>query len=78
MKLWTTYIYAICNTTGEMAKFGGENIPAPTKELAQEWCNIHCGYLHVDDELVAEIPCRQGTYEPDFSKMIDYENIQNN
>jgi len=29
-------------------------------------------------ELVAEVPCKEGTYEPDFPNMSDYETIRNN
>lgn len=78
MKLWTTSVYAIHNITGEMATFCGQYVEAPTRELAIEWCKKNCGYLHVDGELIAEIPCKEGTYEADFGKMIDYENIGNN
>lgn len=77
MKLWGTSIFAIHNITGELKEFCGENVKAPTKELAIEWCRIHAGHLHVTDQIVAEIPCKNG-YEPDWSNMIDYEQIQNN
>lgn len=78
MKIWTTNIYAIHNVTGELATFCGQYVEAPTRELAQQWCDVHCGYLHVSDELIAEIGCKEGTLEPDFDNMIDYENTQNN
>ena len=39
-----------------------------TKEFPLNECN----------EIVAEIPCKPGTLEPDWCKMIDYEIIQNN
>jgi hypothetical protein len=35
-------------------------------------------YLILCDEIVAEIPCKAGTLEPDWNRMIDYEIIQNN
>ena len=50
-----------------------------TKEKAQELLdkyNYH--YLVLGDEIVAEIPCKEGTFEPDWNRMIDYEIIQNN
>jgi len=79
MKYWVTEITALDPKTNEMKKWGGDNIQAPTKELAQEWCNNNYkGYLKVIGELVAEIPCKEGGNEPDISRMIDYENIQNN
>ncbi len=78
MKLWVTEIQALEGCTGEMKKWAGEHVQAPTYELAQQWCDKNKGYLKVVGELVEEIPCKEGTFEPDFSKAIDYTNIQNN
>lgn len=78
MKIWVTEIKALEGRTGEMKTWCGENVEAPTCELAQQWCDENKGYLKVIGELVAEIPCKEGTCEADFSKMVDYENIQNN
>lgn len=79
MKTWGTIIYAKCAMTGEQKIFCGPNIKAPSRSLAHEYCqNNGLGYCHIGDELVAEIPCKEGTYEPDWDKMIDYENTQNN
>lgn len=79
MKTWGTTIYAICPLTGEMRTYGGPNIEAPTRKLAFEYCqNNGLGYCHIEGELVAEIPCKPGTHEADFSKMVDYENRGNN
>jgi hypothetical protein len=78
MKIWVTEIKALEAITGKMKTWGGENVEAPTWELAQKWCDENKGYLKVIGELVAEIPCKEGTYEADFSKMIDYEKIKNN
>jgi hypothetical protein len=78
MKKWGTELKAIEANTGILKLYVGPNIDAPTKELAQQWCDQNQPYLKVIDELVAEIPCKEGTHEPDFSKMVDYENIQHN
>jgi len=78
MKVWGTSIFAIHNITGELVEFAGENVEAPTKQLAIKWCKINAGYLHVNDEIVMEIPCKAGTYEPDLNKAIDYEKTQQN
>lgn len=64
--------------TAIMKRWCGPEVEAPTAELAQQWCNENAGHLKVIGELVAEIPCKEGTYEPDFTNMIDYENVQNN
>lgn len=78
MKTWVTEIMALEAKTGEMKKWCGDEVQAPTYELAQQWCDNNKGYLKVIGELVTEIPCKEGTYEPDFENMVDYENIQNN
>lgn len=79
MKIWGTSIFAKHNITGEMAEFCGQNVEAPTRQMAIEWCRIHAGYLHVNDEIVMEIPCKPGTdYEPDWDNAVDYDLPQNN
>lgn len=57
----------------------GPRVIAPTREAAQELLdkyNFH--YLILGDELIAEIPCIEGTHEPDWKKMVDYEAIKYN
>ena len=78
MKIWTSELKAFDANTGEMKTWVGDHIKAPTWELAQQWCDNNKGYLKVVGELIAEIPCKHGTIEPDWDKMTDYENIQNN
>lgn len=79
MKIWGTYIYAKCPIDGEIKTFGGPNIEAPTRELAFEYCqNNGLGYCHIADEIIAIIPCKEGTFEPDFDKKIDFDVINNN
>lgn len=80
MKIWGTTIYAKApHANGEIREFCGPNIEAPTQELAYEYCqNNGLGYCYIGDELVMEIPCKKGTYEPDWDNAIDYENTQNN
>lgn len=79
MKTWTTKIFAKCAVTGEMTEFCGQNIEAPTRQLAHEYCqNNGLGYLHISDELVMEIPCKPNSFEPDWDKAEDYDLPQNN
>lgn len=78
MKKWVTEFKAIEAATGQMKTWIGQNVEAPTMQLAQEWCNNNAGHLKVVGELVAEIPCHKGTYNPDFANMVDYEIINNN
>lgn len=78
MKLFTTEIQAIDPLTGEMKTWQGDNIAAPTFELAAEWCRNNKGYLKVIGELIAEIPAKSDGITPDFDNMIDYETIQKN
>ena len=79
MKLWVTEIQAICPIDGELKTFCGPSVPAPTKQLAYEHCqNNGLGYCRVIGQLVAEIPCRENSFAPDWGKILDYENAQKN
>ena len=79
MKLWVTEIEAKDHFTGQLKKYGGPEVPGICKSDADLYCqNNGLGYCKVVGELVAEIPCKEGTYEPDFKNMIDYEKTQNN
>lgn len=75
MKWFVTEIKALHPITGEMKIWGGPNVQGISAEQAQQWCNENLGYCKVVGELIAEIPCKEGTYEPDFKNMVDYEKI---
>lgn len=78
MRKWCTKIQALEAATGEMKTWDGGYVEAPTMELAQQWCDQNKGYLKVVGELIAEIPCKKGTYEPDWDNMIDHDTISKN
>jgi hypothetical protein len=78
MKKWVTEFRAIDQQDGQMKTWGGDEVEAPTFQLAQEWCYKNKGYLKVIGELIAEIPCKDGTNEPNFKNIIDYESINKN
>lgn len=78
MRKWTTEFKALDAKTGEMKTWVGDEVGAPTFELAQEWCYNNKGHLTVVGELICEIPCKAGSYNPDFNLMIDYEKIKSN
>lgn len=78
MRRWATEIRAIHPYTGHLVTWEGDVVLAPTMKLAQDWCDTHKGYLKVIGELIAEIPCKIGTYEPDWDNRIDYDFILNN
>lgn len=74
MKKWATEIKAIDPKTGELKKWCGIEVPGINLEDAELYCqNNGLGYCKVIGELIAEIPCKDGTYEPDFESTIDYE-----
>lgn len=73
MKLFVTEFRAQRAIDGEIRTYGGPNVQALTQSRAQQWCDENMPWLKVLGELIAEIPCKEGTYEPDFSQMIDYE-----
>lgn len=76
-KWYVTEIKAMHPVRKELATFGGPNVPGISVEDAQNFCNENIGYCKVLGELVAEIPCIKGTYEPDWSGQINYD-VQNN
>jgi len=74
MKKWVTDIMAIDPKSGELKKWCGPEVPGISLKDAEFFCdNNGLGYCKVIGELIAEIPCKKGTYDPDFENMIDYE-----
>lgn len=72
MKLWATLIIAMDPIDGEYKEFAGPCIPAPTKELAFDYCQKYgLGYCMIEGRIIAEIPMKDG--EPDYDNLIDYE-----
>jgi hypothetical protein len=79
MRMWVTEIQAIDPATGIMKKWFGPNVPGISHDDAVRFCQQNeLGYCSVLGELVADIPCKEGTNEPDMDKMVDYEKINNN
>jgi hypothetical protein len=79
IRLWVTEIKAIDPATGFMKKWCGPNVPGINYEDAEHYCQQNdLGYCAVLGELVAEIPCKEGTNEPDMNNMVDYEKINSN
>lgn len=74
MNLYCTLVTAISHKDGELKNYIGPNVPGISFADAQDYCeNNGLGYCKVNGLLVAEIPCKDGTLEPDWDKMIDYE-----
>lgn len=78
MKLWVTEIRAIDPLTGELKTYGGPNVPGINQADAERYCRENLGMCKVLGELVAEIPCKPGGYEPDWDNIIDYEKQSEN
>lgn len=79
MKIWLTEIMAIDPNDGKLKKWCGPDIKAFTPTLAEQYCQQNgLGYCKVIGELVREIGCKKGTYEPDFDNIIDYETPNDN
>lgn len=79
MNLYTTSIQAICPQSGKIKTYCGPHVPGISFEDAEEYCEMNeLGYCQIEGLLVAEIPCKEGTYYPDWDKTVDYENIKNN
>ncbi len=72
--LWVTEIQAIKPSTGELRIYCGPHVPGISLADAQQYCEQNgLGYCRVIGRLIGEIPCKAGTYEPDYSKAINYE-----
>lgn len=79
MNYYETEIRAFDPKTKEMKLWGGPNIEAISESDAQHYLDTNgLGYCMIIGTIVAEIPCREGTFEPDFDRIIDYEIIKNN
>lgn len=77
-KIFLTQFRAIDPKDGHLKTWAGPNVAALTNGLAIQWCNENAGYVKVVGELVAEIPCKPGTLEADFSKQINYIDVRLN
>lgn len=79
MRMWVTEIQAIDPANGILKSWAGPHVSGINHEDAERYCQKNeLGYCRVLGELIADIPCKEGTNEPDMDKMVDYENIQNN
>ena len=75
MNLYVTEIKALCPHTGEMKTYCGQEVQGISLEDAQNYCDTNgLGYCKVIGLLVAEIPCKDGTHEPDWDNEVDFEN----
>lgn len=72
MTTYATEFRAICAKTGELRTWCGPPVEGFTAKMAQEWCYENAGHLVVVGELVAEIPCKKGTYAPDWEKIVEF------
>jgi hypothetical protein len=76
MKQWVTEIKAISPANGEIAVYGGPNVPGLTMTHAQSYCeNNGLAYCIVIGQLVTEVPVLPNTMSPDWSNRIDYDNL---
>lgn len=76
MRMFATKIRAIDPETGEMETWEGPHVPGISIADAKDYCQNHgLGYCEVYGELVATVPIKPGTTEPDMSKIVDYRNL---
>lgn len=65
--------------TKELVWIDGMRIEAPTWELAQEIIDKeNYNYLIITGQLIKEIPCKEGSFEPDWKNAIDYQKTNMN
>ena len=75
--LWITEIKALRPCDGQMTTFCGPEIEAPTLREAQEYIDKNMPWCWLLGQLVCEIPCIEGTHDPDFDNSIDYKEVDN-
>ncbi len=79
MKRWSTEMQVLNQQTKELHWVEGMVVIAPSKELAQKLLDKYdFHYLVLGDEIICGIPCKPGTLDPDWNRMIDYEVIRDN
>lgn len=79
MILWETLIRAQDPVSEVLKTWCGPKVAAPSAALAQEWCDMNgLGYCRVTGlQVIAEIPCKPGTLEPDWSNMTNHDQSDN-
>jgi hypothetical protein len=74
MNLYATKIKALSPIDGDMKTYCGPHVPGISFADAQDYCERNgLGYCEVDGVLISEIPCKDGTYEPDWRRRVDYD-----
>lgn len=79
MPFFCTQMQVVNQKTKELVWIDGMRIEAPNLELAQEIIdkdNYH--YLIITGQLVKEIPCKKGSFEPDWKNAVDYDKLNQN
>jgi len=79
MPYFCTQMQVVNQKTKELVWIDGMRVEAPTLELAQEIIakeNYH--YLIITGQLVKEIPCKEGSFEPDWKNAVDYDKLNQN
>lgn len=78
LRKWVTEFRALDAKTGDLKTWGGPHVEGISFNDAQEWCYRNAGHLKVIGELISEIPCKEGSYDPDWRNIVDYEKINLN
>ena len=79
MPFFCTQMQVVNQKTKELVWIDGIRIEAPTWELAQEIIdNENYHYLVITGQLVKEIPCKKGSFEPDWKNAVDYDKLNQN
>lgn len=72
MKVWDRVL-------NQFVSIEGQRIEAPTWQLAEEiLIKEDLRWLKITGELIAEIPCKKNSFNPDWKNGIDYKKIQQN
>jgi len=75
---FTTEIKAIDPADGELKAWCGPSIDAISPGMAKLYCQQNgLGYCKITGQLISEIPCKEGTLDPDWNKQTDYDESNN-
>lgn len=74
MKKFLTELTAIDNKDGELKKWCGPNVEAICFADAEAKIADR-GYLTILGPLIQEVPCKEGTFDPDWDNAVDYDNL---
>jgi hypothetical protein len=73
MAIYLTSINAIDPVDGHLKEWNGPQVVADSLQDAAAHCREHLGYCRIEGMLIATIPCKEGSLEPDWGNMVEHD-----